>query len=293
MPMKKELSYGTLMQVAFDDDDEGTDHISKDGVIHVMSKVESTFPGAFTTHQLSNQLACLLSQYGYTKKTTLLGTSFCCDEVNRGLEDELRQNFDDNFSIGGLCGFPFGGLTSFGTMVHHMPQDGSLVIVYAPHVGIDWDANVGKTNRRGHLGSGACCGPAQAAMHYVRMVRSGEREEADVPDSILDAQQIWIQKSLLKYGDQLERAEVPNVELMHALLDCQTKLIDDIIQKGCRELKPNSKIALVGGIQINTPEGTADYFLPKRFDLVNHKGEITTSLLSLLQKDVHNHNVGW
>lgn len=281
------------MEVAYDHDDEGTDHISKAAIHRVMDRVNTTFPGALSEHQLANQLTFILSQHGYCKKTTLLATSLCCDEVNRGLEDELRQKFDDNFSIGGLCGFPFGGLTSFGSMAHHIPEDGSCVILYAPHVGIDWDGTVGKTNRRGHAGSGACCGPAQAALHYVGAVRAGDRQEADVPDSILDAQQTWIEKTLLTHGERLEKAEEPNVELVHALLDCQTKLVNEIIQKGCGQLKSYSKIALVGGIQINTPEGTADYFLPKRFDLLDHKGELKTDLLPRIEKDVYNHNVGW
>jgi hypothetical protein len=36
---------------------------------------------------------------------------------------------------------------------------------------------------------------------------------------------------------------------------------------------------MLGGIQINTPDGISDYFLPLSFDLRNNQGKIVKSLL--------------
>ena len=45
--------------------------------------------------------------------------------INRGLETKLAQKFGGNsFSMGGLAGFPFGGVTSFGAFAHHIPNPG-------------------------------------------------------------------------------------------------------------------------------------------------------------------------
>jgi hypothetical protein len=41
-------------------------------------------------------------------------------------------------------------------------------------------------------------------------------------------------------------------------------------------------IALLGGVQINTPIGTSEYFLPKVFEIRNNKGELVVNLLDLL-----------
>jgi len=237
------------------------------------------------------QLKDLLAHHGFTASTThlgtsttLLGTSFCCDDVCRDLEDELRAQFDQNQNIGGLAGFCFGGETAFADMLHHIPESGNCILVYGPHVGIDWDGNIGKVNRRGHHGSGACCASANAAAAYAKMVRAGEIEDAEIPDTILDAQQTWVEKEVLKHAERLENAKDPNVELPHVLFDCQNELINQIVAKACGQIKGQGKIALVGGIQINTPEGTAEYFLPKRFDLLNNKGEVVEDLLV----DFHN-----
>jgi hypothetical protein len=54
-----------------------------------------------------------LKQYGYGE-SSLLACSLCCDEVNRVLEKDFSKHYTDNFNMGGLAGFPFGGVTSFG-----------------------------------------------------------------------------------------------------------------------------------------------------------------------------------
>ena len=58
--------------------------------------------------------------------------------------------------MGGLAGFPFGGVTGFGAMAHHIPDNGSCLVVYGPHVGIDSRGIVGTVERRGRKHGGAC-----------------------------------------------------------------------------------------------------------------------------------------
>ena len=146
-------------------------------------------------------------------------------------------------------------------MLHHIPTHGHGLLVYGPHVGVDWDGCLGKVNRRGHEGSGACCAAANAAAELAQMVQSGERQECDIPNDILDAQQTWVEKELLKHAERLQKAEDPAVELPHALLDCHHELIDKLVQKTASQLNEGQLLALVGGIQINTPEGTGTYML--------------------------------
>lgn len=252
--------------------------------------VNNTFPGALKSETLSNAVERILAVHGYSKEKSILATALCCDEVNRELEDGLREKFGSNFSMGGLAGFPFSGVTSFGAMAHHIPTDGSCIVVYGPHVGVDMTGVVGKVNRRGRDGSGACCGSACAAHAYVQQVRSGERSEAAPSYDNIDAQQMWIQKTLLDYGDRLEKADDGAVELPHALFDCQDNFMKRIVEKACGEVAGEGKIALLGGIQINTPDGVAEYFLPKKFQLLNNKGELVSDLLADLQGHVHAQN---
>jgi hypothetical protein len=232
--------------------------------------------------------------------------------------------------MGGLAGFPFGGITSFGAMAHHIPDGGSCLVVYGPHVGIDTFGSIGTVNRRGRAKGGACCGSAAAALGNVRkgaMVPKASETNTGAPPMIdsLDAQQAYVNSQLLPYGERLLMAADQNIELPYALYDAQkqmyvvysrvvwaiTKLVhfscnakkknivsltrffvlrpliflmllyrmDGIVAKGAGAMEGNGFIAMLGGIQINTPEDTSDYFLPLTFDLRNSKGEIQKSLM--------------
>ena len=180
--------------------------------------------------------------------------------------------------MGGLAGFAFGGVTSFGAMAHHIPQDGSCLIIFGPHVGIDSNGNVGKINRRGRIHAGACCGSAAAAASYVSQVRRG-CPKAPMPKRALDAQQYFVGSMLLPHAERLARAEQAAVELPHALYDVQSELMLKIVLNGCKEVAGDGKIALLGGIQINTPGGVSDYFLPKKFEIRNNKGQLLENFL--------------
>jgi len=118
---------------------------------------------------------------------------------------------------------------------------------------------------------GSCCGSAVAACMYVNSVMKGG-DKTCLPCEPLDAQQAYVGDMLLPHGERLQQARDPMVELPHALFEAQDELMQKIIAKGSKEVAGRGKIALLGGIQINTPEGVSDFFLPLRFELLNNKG---------------------
>lgn len=248
----------------------------------VVEKVADAFPGAIRSYELANKVNTALSRNGYTPSTTLLATSLCCDEVNRELESDLTAIFTQNFSMGGLAGFAFGGVTSFGAMSHHIPDGGSCVVIYGPHVGVDSTGTVGKVNRRGRGAPGTCCGSAAAAAGYVKSVHEGKARKTGPSTDPIDAQQSFVGDMLLPQAGRLSTAEDPDVELPLALFDVQNEFMQNIVQKGCGEVAGEGKIALLGGIQINTPAGTSEYFLPKVFEIRNNSGELVADLMKEL-----------
>ena len=161
-----------------------------------------------------------------------------------------------------------------------MISGGNCVIIYGPHVGIDADGVVGKVNRRGRETSGACCGSATAACGYVESVMNGG-EKAGVPEDFIDAQQFWVGNELLKHGERLQKAPEVATELPFALFDCQNEVMRKIVSAAAKETH-GGKIALIGGIQINTPAGHSDYFLVKCFDIIDSNGNKTHDLISKL-----------
>jgi Limiting CO2-inducible proteins B/C beta carbonyic anhydrases len=248
-------------------------------------KIATSFPGALPNNLFVDNLSDTLKEYGFYKRNTLLATSLCCDEVNRELEQGLKKNYGDHFSMGGLAGFPFGGVTAFGAMAHHIPNNGHCVVIFGPHVGVDNDGVFGKVNRRGRAESGACCGSATAAAAYVSGVHKGTCPRHNPPTEALDAQQTHVGNLLLPHAERLDLASEPTVELPKALYDAQKELMDCIVAKGCGEVAGDGMIALVGGIQINTPPGFQDYFVPLSFDLLDNKGNIIADLIVNIQLD--------
>jgi hypothetical protein len=281
------------MKSAFKNEDEGTAHSSAASVIKVISNAKSTFPNVITAHQLARSLQDILKPHGFSSTDSLLTTSFCCDEVCRDLEDELREVFGQNFALGGIAGFPFGGNAAFGAMAHHIPSDGNLIICYGPHVGIDFDGAVGKVNRRGHHGSGTCCNSAIGSLAYVKAVKEGTQQICNPAiNDPTDAQQVFVDTMLMEHADRLLEAKNEMIELPHALFDCQEKLLKKIMDKCCpKDIPEGTKIALLGGIQVNTPEGTPEYFMPKQFHLLDSNGVVQKDLIQELveegTRDVH------
>jgi hypothetical protein len=249
--------------------------------ICLKAKVAMAFPGALSNAELMKRVSERLEPYGYGS-STLVATSLCCDEVNRPLEKALAKTYDEPFIMGGLAGFPFGGITSFGAMAHHIPDGGSCLVVYGPHVGIDSFGSIGTVNRRGRAKGGSCCGSAAAALGNVRkgamVPKKGDAESPGMVDS-LDAQQAYVNSQLAPYGERLLMAADQNIELPYALYDAQKKMIDGIVAKGAGAMEGNGYIAMLGGIQINTPDDTSDYFLPLTFDLKNSQGKLVKSVM--------------
>lgn len=246
----------------------------------IVEHVTNAFPRAITNAELVDRVGSALADYGYGE-TTLLATSLCCDEVNRVLDKDFAKLYKDNFSMGGLAGFPFGGITSFGAMAHHIPQGGSCLVCFGPHVGVDKNGVVGKVERRGiHGMSCTCCGSAAAAAGYVSSVLKGDAAPpGDMAYDAVDAQQTYVGSLLLPHAARIAKSPEPAVELPLALYDAQKEMMDKIVAAGCQEVGGDGKIALLGGVQINTAEEESDYFLPLSFVIRDNKGALVKDLM--------------
>jgi len=247
-------------------------------------KLQSAFPGAQTNAELVAKTSQLLSKYGYGSNS-LLAFSLCCDEVNRPLEDDFETVYGSAFNMGGLAGFPFGGVTSFGAMAKHIPDGGSCLLVYGPHVGVNGDGKVGTVDRRGKKEGGACCGSAVAASGAVTAPPAPKGTSLfslTKPTPAIateDAQQTFVTNMLRPYAPNLKKADDSMVELPYSLFDAVDELTNKILSKASSYVGAPGTIALLGGIQINTPDGVSDYFLPLRFEVRDNANNLVEDLL--------------
>jgi Limiting CO2-inducible proteins B/C beta carbonyic anhydrases len=185
--------------------------------------------------------------------------------------------------LGGLSGFPFAGTTGFGAMAAHIPDDGSCLLIYGPHVGITKAGEVGKVERSGIQLIDTCCGSAIAASNYLKGITDGGATITTKIHSFTDFQQQAVQELILPHGKRLSAAKNRMIELPSALYATQDILMQEVVLAGAKRIKKNG-LALLGGLQINTAPDTYDYFVPLRFDLMNNKGEVVANLLEELKE---------
>ena len=79
---------------------------------------------------------------------------------------------------------PFVGKTGWGAFSSHCPADGNIVILFAPHVGVDSDGNIGSITRDGQDHASGACGAAIGA--YKALI--SDSEAGNFANGYLDSQ---------------------------------------------------------------------------------------------------------
>lgn len=68
--------------------------------------------------------------------------------------------------MSGLGGLPFCGKTGWGAFTSHVPTNGNIVILFAPHIGISKSGTIGMITRMGHECESTACGAAIGAFNF-------------------------------------------------------------------------------------------------------------------------------
>jgi hypothetical protein len=230
--------------------------------------IKKYFPGANLGSGVTSKVIENLESQGFNADNTIFGNSTCPDEVNRKVT-AFGMYYGENFPMGGLAGYPFSGFTGEGAFAHHAPDRSKvqhIFVTYGPHLGISEKGELGKVKRRGMNHQTTACGSAIAA--YDQIKQAWEKEEIAIPEfNPHDQQQYWIQMILAKHTPKLIHSEQPMcsvVEILYQEIDKEMMALWRHESKSFTGL-----VALLGGIQINTPIGQEDYFLPKRFGIYN------------------------
>ena len=117
-----------------------------------MRNIMNNFPGAQFSIDMFTNINNQLLLLGCTPENTLFGTSVCVDELNHkktSLNNRLKKYWGSCFYMGGLGGLPFVGEVGFGAYCAHVPHNGNLFILFAPHVGVDSEGVIGNIGRPG------------------------------------------------------------------------------------------------------------------------------------------------
>jgi hypothetical protein len=134
--------------------------------------LEKNFKGAMTGKSVENLIFQKLDKLGFTNENTLFADSSCPDEINHDDPGDItslfQQRWGEIFPLSGLAGLPFAGQTGWAAFSSHCPKDGNIVVLYAPHVGIDHTGSVGNVMRVGIDHTTTACGAAIGAFNAVK-----------------------------------------------------------------------------------------------------------------------------
>lgn len=241
------------------------------------------FPTAMLSADIDRAVARVLKARGFTPSNTLFGHSVCADEVNNRKEQLIplmEDRWQEGFALGGLGGLPFAGKSGFGAYLHHVPDNGKLLVIFAPHVGIDEVGRVGSLQRDGQAKVSTACGAAIGAYKEL------QKQKKTAPDPLL----VIEADNPREFDPQLKDI----IDLLAPRLDGITESADSIsfvtyqmygiireLITACITETPDlfdfaSEVAVVGGIMINRRKG-GDFFQPLSFE-TNRKGESPTDL---------------
>jgi len=232
--------------------------------------VRANFPGALPGKEVARRMLKALKPFGVDRDNTVYGHSICSDEINGDaghLPTVLTNYFGTSFFLGGIGGAPYVGKTGFGAFAAHAPDDGNVVLVFGPHIGISPEGEPGKFRRDGQAAESTSCGAVIAA--YSQLT-SGTPMKADPQDM----EQSWLREKLGPHCEKLGESS----NLMVDLVMQAYKAVEDKVLEISNTNFGKGHLILLGGIQINMPYPLPGYWVPLHFS-VRAAGKQTADLM--------------
>ncbi len=227
--------------------------------------VRDYFPNALDTKDTSIRfMGRMQDEYKIDISKVLMATSLCSDDINAPSTTFFNVLFGP-FIMGGLGGLPFAGKTGMTAFAHHIPDDGAALIFYGPHIGVTLEGDVGRMYRPRQEQPGNSCGALMLALSRFR--ENPDYEPVITED---DYQQKRLEASLLPYKEEILEARNQEVAITEATFKVIDEQIHKYLKSTAKEFKVN-KVALLGGIIINTDYGLDDYFAVRTFEVMDMK----------------------
>lgn len=237
--------------------------------------VRKWYPHAIHSNDCFSKIAQFTTkELSITPDRILIGNSLCGDEMIHIQFPEKAKKFLGHFNLGGLCGFPFTGITGMNAFASHVPEDGATLIFYAPHIGIDQTGELGKIHRTGINGKSSCCGALNGALEKLQ---SNQIEPNYF--SHTDYQFNVIEQILLSQRDRIRNALFPMYEATDVVYETIDKEMESLVKNTIFSCKT---ILLLGGIFINGDNEMGSFIEIKRFEKINVATAQRVDLTSLL-----------
>lgn len=251
-----------------------------------VSSVDTYFPGAQPTSVIVDRVVRALR-----REQPLLASSICSDEINETPESlltRLQAGLVSSgkstkklgiFHLGGLGGLPFVGVSGMGAMLQHVPQQGSVVIVFGPHVGISESGGVGKVQRAGMPEETSSCGAAVGAYQAIQKGKKSASGNAFDYEEDYIIQQLKPKLEVLA-GQEAQGGDATIAAVTNSMYEIVFGLLKnelDVFTSKKEFWDRIHQVTLVGGIIINRSSAGEDYFQPITMTTINaDQGETST-----------------
>ena len=152
----------------------------------------------------------------------------CPDEINHyptSLNYRLARGAGKCFYMGGLAGIPFVGRVGYNAFTAHIPNDGNLVVLFAPHVGCTPEGDLGLFLRDGQSVYDNACKEAIAAYKWLQSNQWEPIHDKNAPVVVpkgtdpYQYQFVYIREALKPFFSEIEQAEEPMAELVYAMYE--------------------------------------------------------------------------
>jgi hypothetical protein len=238
-----------------------------------LEAVQKWYPNAKTTIDAVNIVFDLIESKLQLKPNQLMmADSVCCDDVNTIQYPPRAYEMLGPFKMGGLDGYPFAGLTGMGAFAHHVPEDGAVLVFYAPHIGITKEGIIGEIQRIGQSKNSACCGAAKGALGKLL---NNEIVAGNISE--IDYQMNTIEQIFLKQESRIKSAENQLFEATKVMYEAIDQRIEELVSK---TNYPCKYVILIGAIYINGDKDIGSYCSYNKFDVIDLSTKARQSLLN-------------
>ncbi len=215
--------------------------------------VNTVFPNAISIKELKVDIIRAYADKNIDLSDSIWATSICSDEVNN-LFPEFSHLFagPGAFTMGGISGLPFTGITGLKAFLSHMPDNGAAMIIYGPHIGYSSDEEVGFMNRQNQSAKSASCGSLHAALGALKADKTPTEHSLDYQQAQVYNMLKVKEEEIMAAEDQLKKATEVAYETINTTMH---KIVDEV-----RDELSGIRLYLIGGIIINTDWHDDDYF---------------------------------
>jgi len=219
----------------------------------IEASIKTYYPNARTGQEVTEAYLDLIQKdYHSDSEKVLFATSVCCDDIN--VSTDFRRVLRRPFTLGGLGGFPYAGLTGISAFAQHIPDGGDAFIFYGPHIGISDAGEIGTMRRPGQKHQTTCCGALLLAHNRL----SDPDAEQLTKINPLDTQQMELQQTLLPYREEIAASNPPAKVITDVTYTKIRERLFELLRQGKSQFNCK-RIFLLGGVIINTSPEFSDY----------------------------------